>query len=164
MKKILLAIVFTVFSAFLGLFVLPREVSTTRWVMSTQPEEVVWKEISDVSQWNAWQPWATSPTDKIIPWDDGTVNVTEINEKDKFISFEVNASTDSDTTDKKGKLYIEKIPEGLWIRCQYSYTVAYNPIARLQGWMKRGTLALELDKGLLVLQEKITKNAETQTP
>ena len=56
MNKIVLAIVAVLLSVYLGLFILPREVETTRWVKVDVPQEIVWKEVSNVQAWNTWQP------------------------------------------------------------------------------------------------------------
>ena len=51
MNKIVIAIAVTILSTFLGLFILPRQVETTRWVQVDVPEDVVWTEISEVQNW-----------------------------------------------------------------------------------------------------------------
>ena len=93
MNKIILAIVAVLLSAYLGLFILPRKVETTRWVKVDVPEEVVWKEVSDVKAWNTWQPWATTEASDSIPWDDGVVsNINIVNDDStgvKEIQFDV---------------------------------------------------------------------------
>ena len=149
MNKIVIAIAITILSSFLGLFILPRQVETTRWVQVETPEDVVWAEISDVQKWKSWQPWADSTEG--IPWDQGTVSVTKIDTDIKKVSFDVEPDIG------RGELYLEKIPEGLWIRCYYTYTVEYAPWARLQGWMRRSEVALKIDSGLEDLQQLLVE-------
>ena len=149
MNKIVIAIAITILSSFLGLFILPRQVETTRWVQVETSEDVVWAEISEVEKWKNWQPWSGSSDG--IPWDGGTVSVTKIDTSIKKVSFDVEPDIG------RGELYLEKIPEGLWIRCYYTYTVEYAPWARLQGWMRRSEVALKIDSGLEDLQQLLVE-------
>lgn len=149
MNKIVIAIAVTILSTFLGLFILPRQVETTRWVQVDVPEDVVWTEISEVQNWKKWQPWTGS--DEAVPWDTGTVSVTKVDPEIKKISFDVVPDIG------RGELYLEKIPEGLWIRCYYTYTVEYAPWSRLQGWMRRSEVALKIDTGLEALQQLLVE-------
>ena len=150
MNKIIVAIAVTIFSAFLGLFILPRKVETTRWVKVDTEESVVWTEISDAKKWNQWQPWASDVNSTSIPWDGGEVsNIQVIDDPAravKEVTFDV-------APVGKGRLYLEKVPEGLWIRCEYIYEAPYSPIQRLEGWMHRSEVALKIDSGLEKLEQ-----------
>ncbi len=157
MNKIVVAIAVMIVSAFLGLFILPREVETTRWVKVDAEIEAVWTEVSNTKKWNSWQPWATSPTDAIISWDGGEVsNIQVVNDEStgvKEVRFDVEPNA-------KGRLYLEKVPEGLWVRCEYTYEAPYAPIGRLQAWFHRSEIALNLDKGLEELQRRLEKGQQ----
>lgn len=157
MNKIVVAIAVMIVSAFLGLFILPREVETTRWVKVDAEIETVWTEVSNTKNWNSWQPWATSPTDATISWDGGEVsNIQVVNDEStgvKEVRFDVEPNA-------KGRLYLEKVPEGLWVRCEYIYEAPYAPIGRLQAWFHRSEIALNLDKGLEELQRRLEKGQQ----
>ena len=163
MNKIILAIVAVLLSAYLGLFILPRKVETTRWVKVDVPEEIVWKEVSDVKAWNTWQPWATSEAAEPIPWDDGVVsNINVVNDKStgvKEVQFDVEPNA-------QGRLYLEKIPDGLWVRCEYIFEAPYAPVGRLTAWFHRSEIALNLDTGLEALQRKLQniQSNQQETP
>ena len=150
MNKIVIAIAVTILSSFLGLFILPQQVETTRWVQVETPEDIVWKEISDPLNWNQWQPWADGESGE-VPWDGGVVSVTKVDAEIKKISFDVVPQKG------RGELYLEKVPEGLWIRCYYTYSVDYAPWSRLQGWMRRSDVALKIDAGLEKLQQTLVE-------
>ena len=154
MNKIVLAIVAVLLSVYLGLFILPREVETTRWVKVDVPQEIVWNEVSNVKAWNTWQPWATSIQPEPIPWDQGEVgNIKVINDEStgvQEIRFDV-------APNGEGRLYLEKIPDGLWVRCEYIFEAPYSPFGRLQAWFHRSEIALSLDSGLEELQRKLQK-------
>lgn len=149
MNKIVIAIAVTILSTFMGLFILPQTVETIRWVQVDLPEDVVWAKVSDHTQWNQWQPWAVEPSASPIPWDGATLTVSKVDSELKSVDFEV--------PDKQGEgsLYLEKKPEGLWIRCRYAFQAEYAPIARLQGWMHRSEVALKLDDGLVKLKQQL---------
>ena len=154
MTKIKTLIVMTVCSCFLGLFILPQEVSTTRWVEVHVSAEQAWREISATDNWPTWAPW--SKGDKIsaaIPWDDGVLSFREIDAENQTVFFDVLQRKSG--AKGQGKLYVEKVPEGVWIRCQYEYEVDYAPWNRLSGWLHRGDVALLLDDGLMKLQQKL---------
>ncbi len=159
MNKIVVAIAVMIVSAFLGLFILPREVETTRWVKVDAEIETVWTEVSNTQNWNSWQPWATSPTDTAISWDGGEVsNIQVVNDEAtgvKEVQFDVEPNA-------KGRLYLEKVPEGLWVRCEYIYEAPYAPIGRLQAWFHRSEIALNLDQGLEELQRRLEKGQQKQ--
>ena len=154
MNKIVVAIAVTLLSAYLGLFILPRKVETTRWVKVDVPQDVVWTEVSNIAAWNTWQPWAESTSGDTIPWDGSVVsNVEVVNDAStgvQEVRFEVEPNAE-------GRLYLEKIPDGLWIRCEYIFEAPYAPIGRLQAWFHRSEIALNLDKGLETLQVKLQK-------
>ena len=157
MNKIVVAIAVVILSAFLGLFILPRKVETIRWVKVDVPQEVVWKEVSNTKNWNTWQPWAIDDSAIEIPWDDGVLsNLTVVDDGEtgvKEVRFTVEPNAE-------GRVYLEKVPEGLWVRCEYIYQAPYAPIARLQAWFHRSEVALKLDDGLLELQKKLQKIQE----
>ena len=149
MNKIVIAIAVTILSTFMGLFILPQTVETIRWVQVDIPEDVVWAEVSDHTRWNQWQPWAVDTSSSPIPWDGGTLTVSKVDSELQSVDFEV--------VDNQGEgaLYLEKKPEGLWIRCRYAFQAEYAPIARLQGWMHRSEVALKLDDGLMKLKQRL---------
>ena len=149
MNKIVIAIAVTILSAFMGLFILPQKVETIRWVQVDIPEDVVWTKISDANQWHQWQPWASSDSSNTIPWDGGVLTVSKVDTELKSVGFEV------PDNNGEGALYLEKKPEGLWIRCRYAFQADYAPIARLQGWMHRSEVALKLDEGLVALKQQL---------
>ena len=157
MNKIVVAIAVVILSAFLGLFILPRKVETTRWVKVDIPQEVVWAEVSNTKRWNTWQPWATDASATEIPWDGGVLSdITVVDDGETGVK-EVRFTVDPNA---EGRVYLEKVPEGLWVRCEYIYQAPYAPIARLQGWFHRSEVALKLDDGLLKLQKKLQKTQD----
>lgn len=160
MNKIVLAIAGVILSAFFGLFILPRDVETTRWVQVDVPQEMVWQEVSDTKAWNTWQPWATANSGDVIPWDDGVISSIEVVNDASTGVQEVRFKVEPNA---EGRLYLEKIPDGLWIRCEYIFEAPYEPIGRLQAWFHRSEIALNLDAGLEELQRKLQKiQAEQQ--
>lgn len=142
MKKIIAIIIVTLISAFLGLFILPLEVETLRWITVETSKQDVWNKISQEDY--SWS-WGGSKT----LWVEGnaTFEVTERNEDDFEILFIVRNKELQEIG--SGKVYLEKIPEGLWLRCEYIYTADYAPFARLQDWLHRGEVAIKLDEALL---------------
>ena len=150
MKKIIYLIITTVISAFFGIFILPVEVETKRWVEIDSSEEKIWQEISQVERWESWQPWETKSgdTDK---WYGGTVTLSEADQENLTVRFTV------DNKVGQGTFVIEKVPDGVWLGCTYSFQARYMPWGRLSDWLKRGELALDIDKAL----QKIKKNLET---
>ncbi len=158
MNKIVVAIAVTILSAFLGLFILPRKVETTRWVKVDTPQEVVWQDVSNLKTWNTWQPWATDANATDIAWDGGVLsNVEVVNDTETGVQ-EVRFTVEPNA---EGRLYLEKVPEGLSVRCEYIFEAPYAPIGRLQGWFHRSEVALQLDQGLETLQKRL-QTIETQ--
>lgn len=152
MKKIVAIIIVTIISAFLGLFILPLEVETTRWITIERPKEDVWQEISDQNYTWGWgatkEDWIESDTQ---------FQISDIKNDDFEILFTVtNASREQVGA---GKVYLEKIPEGLWLRCKYTYTADYSPINRLQDWLRRGELAIQIDKALLRIKTDLEQKS-----
>ena len=156
MNKIVIAIAVTILSTFMGLFILPQTVETIRWVQVDLPEEVVWAEVSDSTRWNRWQPWASKDSDSVIQWDGGVATVTKVDAELQSVDFDVPENNG------EGTLYLEKKPEGLWIRCRYAFQAEYAPIARLQAWMHRSEVALKLDDGLLKLKQQLEMQEGTE--
>jgi len=154
MNKVVLAIAGVFLSAFFGLFILPRDVETTRWVQVEVPQELVWQEVSNTKTWNTWQPWASAHSGDVIPWDDGVVsNIEVVNDTSTGVQ-EVRFKVEPNA---EGRLYLEKIPDGLWVRCEYIFEAPYEPFGRLQAWFHRSEVALKLDSGLEELQRKLQK-------
>ena len=104
--------------------------------------------------WNTWQPWATSEQAEPIPWDDGVVSNIKIVNDDSTGVQEVRFAVEPNA---EGRLYLEKIPDGLWVRCEYIFEAPYAPFGRLQAWFHRSEIALNLDSGLEELQRKLQK-------
>ena len=144
------------FIDFYGIVYSPTEVETIRWVQVDLPEDTVWSEVSDPTRWNRWQPWASDESSTVIQWDGGVATVTKVDAELKSVDFDVPESNG------EGSLYLEKKPEGLWIRCRYAFQAEYAPIARLQGWMHRSEVALKLDDGLLKLKQQLEMQEETE--
>ena len=152
MKKIVGIIIATIISAFLGLFILPLEVETTRWITVERPEQEVWKEISHADY--SWV-WGTSKNAWIE--ESTQFQIDEIKDEDFEIFFTVR--NDKQEEIGAGKVYLEKIPEGLWLRCKYVYAADYAPIARLQDWLRRGELAIQIDKALLRMKTDLERKS-----
>ena len=152
MKKIVYVIVATIISAFLGLFILPKKVETKRWIEIDASEEQIWAEVSQLQQWNAWQPWGDSESEKQVIWYGGTVSISELDKENLTVHFVV------DKDDGEGNFTIEQMPDGLWLGCYYSFQADYLPWGRLMDWLDRGNLALNIDSAL----QKIKKNLESK--
>ena len=151
MKKIIYLIITTVISAFLGIFILPIEVETKRWVEIDSSEEKIWSEISQVEHWENWQIWDDKNGDNSTKWYSGKLALSDVDKESRIVHFTV------DNKGGQGTLAIEKVPDGVWLGCTYSFQARYMPWDRLSDWLKRGELALDIDKAL----QKIKKNLET---
>lgn len=153
MKKIVGIIIMTIFSAFLGLFVLPLEVETTRWITVERSTKHVWKEISDQNY--SWS-WGASKDAWIE--DNTYFYISEVKNEDFELHFRV--KNDAQEEIGSGKVYLENIPEGLWLRCKYVYVADYAPIGRLQDWLRRGELAIQIDKALLRMKTNLEQKPQ----
>ena len=152
MKKIIAIIIATIISGFLGLFILPLEVETTRWITIERPKQDVWDDISHKDySWN----WGTSKDSWV---EDGTsFQVKDVKNEDFEILFAV--KNDNQEEIGSGKVYLEKIPEGLWLRCKYVYMANYAPVSRLQDWLHRGKIAVQIDKALLRVKTELEQKS-----
>ena len=151
MRKIIYIVIYTIISAFLGLFILPQKVETKRWIQLTDiPEDKLWNEISQDEQWPDWI--ASADSGNSMMWLGGTVKIGDVDEKSKTVRFEI------DKDSGEGIFTIEQMPDGQWLSCYYSFQAEYLPWARLLDWMGRGELALEIDDSL----QKIKKNLESK--
>ena len=96
MKKILYVIIATLISAFVGLFVLPQQVETIRWQGVDTTEDLLWSQVSDLSQWNSWQPWESDGD--TVQWNGGTVLLSSVDPEKRTVEFLV---VDSDQIQEK---------------------------------------------------------------
>lgn len=155
MKKISIIIVITIISGFLGLFILPLKVETTRWVTV---EDMGWEELFSILQDNSTQPqfwnWDGQESANSIVWVESgtTFQITEEDKEDKELLFSIR---DAKEEIGNGRIYLEEIPQGLWLRCYYTYQADYSPFSRFQDWIRRGEIALDIDKALLRIKEKV---------
>jgi hypothetical protein len=155
MKKIIGIIILTLISAFLGLFILPLEVETLRWITVESSKQDVWKEISQEDY-----SWSWGGTKNLWVEGDATFEVTELKEDDFEVIFIVRNKERQEVG--SGKVYLEKIPEGLWLRCEYIYAADYAPFARLQDWLHRGEVAIKLDKALKRMKIDLEKKSKNE--
>jgi hypothetical protein len=152
MKKIVYVVIATIISAFFGLFILPRTVETMRWIELDVSEEKIWSEISQLEQWNSWQPWGEESQKGEVAWYGGTVSISKLDKENLTVHFQV------DHKDGEGLLSIEKMPDGLWLGCSYSFQTNYAPWSRLNDWLDRGELALNIDRSLKKIKKKLESN------
>ena len=155
MKKIISIIIMTLISAFLGLFILPLEVETLRWITVESSKQDVWKEISQEDY-----SWSWGGTKNLWVEGDATFEVTELKEADFEVLFIVRNKERQEVG--SGKVYLEKIPEGLWLRCEYIYAADYAPFSRLQDWLHRGEVAIKLDKALKRMKIDLEKKSKNE--
>jgi len=155
MKKIAILCLAGLLSLFFGLFILPLDVETTRWITLSRPEEAVWTSLNDPNF--IWR-WSEGNTTETIRWIDNrsSFEVTEVKAEEKEIFFVVKDESQQEIGD--GKIFLENIPLGLWLRCEYSYPAEYSPFARLGDWLRRGDIAIQIDKGLLRMKEQLEQN------
>ena len=153
MKVLLIGIVASLFSLFLGLFILPQEVELIRFVdIQAQPEEV-WSSISTVKAWDSWEPYNKKADGDSRPWSEGVLTIVSVDPDKQEIRYEVSAN------EAKGDLSLALKPadEGVILRWHHSYKGGYLPWERVENWFSRAELALKFDEGLNQLRANLEK-------
>ena len=114
----------------LGIFILPREVKSTRWMEVDAPESVVWSQVYPMKSWSAWNIWGNSGVDESQAfWRGQSVQIAS------------------------GLIALDQQPDQLWIQWEHEYEAGYMPLARLTDWAARSELALQLDQALKSIRQ-----------
>ncbi|MEC8381049.1 MAG: hypothetical protein VXZ96_12035 [Myxococcota bacterium] len=132
----------------LGVFILPREVKSTRWMEVDAPESVVWSQVYPMKSWSAWNIWGNSGVDESQAfWRGQSVQITDVDLEKKQIKYAVVGQNAS------GLIALDQQPDQLWIQWEHEYEAGYMPLARLTDWAARSELALQLDQALKSIRQ-----------
>jgi hypothetical protein len=141
-------IILIVCSLLLGLFILPREIKSTRWMEVNAPSEVVWEKLYPIASWSEWNTWSGEGDDSSQPfWNSQNVTLTDVDIENKRIVYEVVGQKAS------GSIKLDQQPDQLWVQWEHEFEADYSPWSRLIDWSSRSGLALELDAALKSLGE-----------
>jgi hypothetical protein len=156
--------VFIACAAFLsGLFALPQRVETIRWIKIESSPDIIWDEIQTTEAWDHWDPWGHGASN-------GDTRIWRMEETLRFQGQDGEPAVDPDRllvqfvveeTEGTGQIAIEPTPDFMWVRWSYGYPCGWNPFQRLLHWTDRGSLALEMDKGLANLKKRIEKKSDS---
>ena len=142
-----------VIAVFLGVFILPRDVKSTRWMEVDAPPEVVWSQVYPMASWSTWNIWAGEGQDGTQPfWRGQAVQITEVDLEKKVIRYSVVGQKAS------GLIALDQQPDQLWIQWEHEFEAGYMPWTRLSDWAARSELALQLDESL----KSIRKTSEAE--
>jgi hypothetical protein len=147
--QIVLAVAVGLFvSVTLGIFILPREVKSTRWMEVDASAEVVWEHIYPMKSWTAWNIWSGESISESQPfWRDQQVQITEVDMEKRIIHYVVVGES------AKGLIALDQQPDQLWIQWEHEFEAGYAPWERLSDWASRSDLALQLDQSLKSLRQ-----------
>ena len=151
-------VAFSVVSFICGLFILPQKVEMVRFVEFPGNQTEVFKHIDQLEDWDAWDAWGHKHQKKgtelhrpfAIGEYEGTLSLTQVDDTEFRVYYEL------DRNNGAGDLFVERTPDGVRVFWHHSYTCGFGPFSRMMHWLGRGKLALDLDKGLVKLQEMST--------
>ena len=160
-KKVLIGILIVSISFLLSLFILPSEIQLIRFIEVSAHPDQVWGQISTIQSWGNWSEGKVEG--KTIEWQEGiSLEITEVDLKRLKISYIISEY------EGKGNIIMDLSPEAMDdnsdndkvnLRWEHKYNVGYNPFDRLQHWLLKGQLALEVDDRL----ERLKDIAEQET-
>ena len=135
-------------SVVLGVFILPRDVKSTRWMEVDASSEVVWSQVYPMASWSAWNIWGKEGVAESQPfWRGQALQITEVDLEKKVVKYSVVGQNAS------GLIALDQQPDQLWIQWEHEYEAGYMPWARLSDWAARSELALELDQALKSIRQ-----------
>lgn len=135
-------------SVLLGVFILPRDVKSTRWMEVNASSDVVWGHIYPLESWSKWNIWSgETVSDSQSFWKGQQVQITEVDLEKKQIRYVVVGQEAS------GLIALDEQPDQLWVQWEHEFTAGYAPWVRLSDWASRSDLALQLDESLKSLRK-----------
>ena len=91
MRLFSISIIASLFSLFLGLFILPQEIELIRFVdIEAQPEDV-WSSIATVKAWDSWDPYKMKASGDSRPWREGILTIVSVDPDKQEIRYEVSS-------------------------------------------------------------------------
>ena len=72
-------------SGFMGLFILPQEIETTRWIIIDSAPKQAWPIVSRIENWQIWDPWKQSGSANGHNWNYGGVVTLESVSQSEYV-------------------------------------------------------------------------------
>ena len=118
----------SLFSLFLGLFILPEKVELIRFVDIEARPEKVWSSIATVKGWDSWDPHLKKAIGDMRPWTEGELRIVSVDADKQEVKYTI--STRSAAGDLS--LALKPANEGVILRWHHSYVGGYWPWERLK--------------------------------
>ena len=145
-QAILGIIAFVIVSFVLGLFILPQKVELVRMKEYPESADRVWEKVNAIEDWDSWDPWGYKYEGDTRGFGSeehkGVLSFTTVDDGQRRLMYSVDAKLAG------GDIFVEKIPDGARVFWHHSYHSDFGPFSRMNHWLRRGRLALELDQGL----------------
>ena len=151
MKTLIVVLLGSISSLFLGLFILPQKVELIRFVDIQARPDQVWDSISTVQAWDSWDPYKKKSEGTSRPWKEGVLSIVSVDPDKQEIRYQI--TVDEGAGDLS--LGMKPAGEGVTLRWHHSYVGGYWPWERIVNWFDRSKLALTFDEGLQQLKQNV---------